>query len=767
MLYLDATAPISERVADLLSRMTINEKVMQTVGIDPVSLIVDPVEIPALIKSGKLLNQTICVRMADGIGALQLPGKNMSPVESGMYRNILQRYLQEHTRLKIPALSHEECLNGQLARGATMFPRPIGLAGSFNPELVERVYSAIGHETRMRGGHQAFTPVLDIGRDPRWGRIEETFGEDTYLVTQMGLSAVRGLQGSEKGVAHDHVVSSPKHFVGYAQGAGGRNFAPTLLTHRAMMDEIMPPFQAAIEQAGAKGIMPSHADIDGVPCHGSHWLLTELLRETWGFDGIVVSDYNDVLRLDILHHVAENPTEAAAMGLKAGVDMDVPSGSAYEYLLQAIDEAPDLLPYLDQAVSRILTLKFELGLFENPYVDVQKIAEIVNNDAQKAVAYEAATQVPILLKNDADILPLCKESLQTIAVIGPNADPVEFSYYSERPNVGVSILDGIREKVGDTCEVLYAQGCHVTKFTKAMETELDVLATNPTLYTPEEEVDSIAQAVEIAQRSQLAIVCLGGSPNASREAVTLEKHYGDNTNLDLIGQQNELLRAIAQTGVPIVLVLINGKPLSCSYAYQTANAVLEGWYLGQETGHGIADILFGDVNPSGRLPVTIVRSAGYLPGYYSQKATSFLKGYIFEEEGPLFWFGYGLSYTSFAYSNMRLSAESMHATERITASVEVTNTGKRTGQEVVQLYISDVHASVVRPERELKGFAKISLLPGETKTVSFEIDQAMLAFTGADGQKRAESGLFKIRIGKDCQSVESLDLWMDETSERR
>ncbi len=758
MLYQNPQACIDARVSDLLSRMTLTEKIMQTISIDPTSLAVCEESRPVLFEKNELLDESLQALLKDGVGSFQLPGKNMTPVESGMYRNILQKHVQTHTRLKIPVLSQEECLNGQLARGATMFPRPIGMAGSFHRDLAQRVYDAIGRETRARGGHQAFTPVLDIGRDPRWGRIEETFGEDTYLVTQMGLSAVKGLQGGENGVEPTHVISSPKHFVGYAQGAGGRNFAPTILSKRALMDEVLPPFHAAVTKAHAKGMMPSHADIDGVPCHASHALLTELLREQWGFDGMVVSDYNDVMRLATLHHIAEDPTQAAAMALRAGVDMDIPSGSGFKHLLQAIQQDPTLENVLDVAVSRILTLKFELGLFENPYVDLHNIETIVNCDAHQKLALEAAQEIPILLKNKNDILPLQVEQCKRIAVIGPTADPVEFSYYSERPNIGVSILDGIRDKVGDRCNVRAAQGCYITKPMKAMETELDVLAMNPELYTLEEEAQRIAQAVEIAQQSDVAIVCLGSSPNASREAVGAEGFYGDNTNLDLIGQQNALLKAIAQTGVPIVLVLINGKPLSCAYAYETADAVLEGWYLGQQTGRGIADILFGDVNPSGRLPVTIVRNAGYLPGYYSQKATSFLKGYLFEPEGPLFHFGYGLSYTTFEYSNLRISSACMREDETVIVSVDVKNTGNMHGKEVVQLYISDVNASVTRPERELKGFEKVFLNINETKTVSFAIDSSMLAFTGLDYNKTIERGLFKILIGAACNDVQEIEL---------
>ncbi len=758
MIYKDSSKPIETRVQDLLSRMTLDEKIAQTLSINPVMLAVAPEKQAELLENGKITDENLVELMKNGMGSLQLPGKNMAPKESGMYRNILQKHLMENTRLQIPFLSQEECLNGQLAKGATMFPRPIGMAGSFDRELVQEVYSAVGNEARARGAHQAFTPVLDIGRDPRWGRIEETFGEDTYLVAQMGLSVVKGLQGGANGVKDGHIISSPKHMVGYAQGAGGRNFAPTTVSKRELHDQILPPFKTAVKEGGALGIMPSHADIDGVPCHGNHWLLTELLKEEWGFKGIVVSDYNDIERLDILHHVAQDTTQAAAMGLKAGMDMDVPAGSAFRHLAKAIECDASLIEHLDNAVARILRLKFALGLFENPYVDIDKIEDVVNCEKHIELAKKAARKVPILLKNENKTLPLQKGKTANIAVIGPTAHPVEFSYYSERPNIGVSILDGIKEKAGENCNVAYEMGCHITKNSSAMETELDAEIENPTLYSFEEEKESIEKAVEIAKNSDVAIVCLGGSPSTSREAVTLMAHYGDNAHLDLVGQQNELLRRVLQTGTPTVVVLINGKPLSCEYVYNNAHAVLECWYLGTQTGTGVADILFGDVNPSGKLPVTIARSAGHLPSYYSQKATAFLKDYLFEKEGPLFWFGYGLSYTEYDYSNLRLSSPQIKKGESITVSVDVKNTGERDGEEIVQLYVSDIQASVVRPSIELKGFEKVFIKAGETKTVVFEIKTDMFEFTGLDYKPTIESGEFKISVGKNCKDVLTAEL---------
>ncbi|SHI09226.1 glycoside hydrolase family 3 N-terminal domain-containing protein, partial [Clostridium grantii] len=402
------------------------------------------------------------------------------------------------------------------------------------------------------------TPVLDIGRDPRWGRIEETFGEDTYLVSRMGVSVVKGLQGGSDGVRENHIISSPKHFAGYAQVAGGRNFAPTDIPLRVFRDEILPPFKAAVMEANAMGIMPSHAEIDGVPCHGNKWLLTEILRNEWGFKGIVISDYNDAERLAILHNVAVDREEAAVKALDAGLDMDIPIGSAYIYLLNAVKKNKKVEKLLDQAVSRILKVKFELGLFENPFVNPDEAHKLVNCDKHKAIAKKAADKTVILLKNENNLLPLDKKTIKSIAVIGPNADPIEFSYYSHRPNLGNSILDGIKAKAQDDCKIIYEKGCEITKKVMVIETETEVVSKNPELYTLEEETESIAKAVEAARKSSVAIVCIGGSPMSSREAVTLQKSYGDNAHLDLVGQQNELVKQVLATGTPTIVVLING-----------------------------------------------------------------------------------------------------------------------------------------------------------------------------------------------------------------
>lgn len=762
MNYQNKELPIKERVEDLLSIMTLEEKLAQTISIDTTTLLVDEDKEDGLFDAGVLLDENIKSLLVNGIGAFQLPGRRMTPERSAIYRNILQKYVQDHTRLKIPVLSQEECLMGQLAKGSTMFPRPIGLAGTFDTDLVTEIYDAIGKETRARGGHQAFTPVLDIGRDPRWGRFEETFGEDTYLVTRMAVSVVKGLQGGCDGVSNTNIISSPKHFAGYGQCAGGRNFAPTDIPLRQFRDEILPPFKAAVMEAKAKGIMPSHSEIDGIPCHGNKWLLTSVLRDEWGFDGIVISDYNDALRLDVLHHVEADTESGAIKALEAGLDMDIPNGSAYESLLEAAKKSKKVEELINRAVSRILTVKFELGLFENIMVDTDKAKELVQCNEHIALAKKAADKTVILLKNQEDLLPLNTDDLNSIAVIGPNADPVEFSYYSARPNIGVSILDGIKAKVGDQCEVVYEQGCRITKQKEVIETETENIIRNPVLYSLEEELETIEKAVELAKKSDVAVVCIGGSPSTSREAVTLQKNYGDNASLDILGQQNELLRRVIATGTPTVVVLINGKPLSCTYVYEHAPAVLEGWYLGQETGSAMADILFGDVNPGAKLPVTIARSAGHLPAYYSQKPTGVLKDYLFEVEGPLFPFGFGLSYTSFEYNKMKLSKSNVKIDENVEVSVEVTNTGDRAGDEVVQLYIRDNVASVTRPVKLLKGFKRITLKAGETQRVEFTLTPKDFEFTGVDYKPTVEAGTYNIMVGSSSVDYDMLVLTVED-----
>lgn len=740
--YKNTRIPVGERVENLLQQMTLEEKVAQTMSCQRKD--------DELREDGTLVPGQLSDILKHGIGSIQLPGRFYEPRKSAAYANALQKYILENTRLGIPVLIQEECLNGHVAQGATVYPRPIGLAGTWDTDLVEEVFSTIGLEARARGGHQAFTPVLDVARDFRWGRVEETFGEDTYLCTRMGVAAVKGLQGGVSGANPEHIIASPKHFAGYAQAAGGRNFAPTDIPERAFKDQILPPFKAAVMEAGAMGIMPSHAEIDGVPCHGSKRLLTGILRDEWGFEGIVVSDYNDVERLAILHHVVENREQAAVKALEAGLDMDLPSGSAYIYLIEAAKKDKKVENLIDRAVRRILRVKFMLGLFENPYVNPDRAEEITNCSKHKELAKKAADKTVILLKNDNNLLPLDRKKIKKIAVVGPNAHPVHFSYYSPRPNVGISVLDGLTAKVGKEIEILYTKGCSITRSVDAMVTELDLNEKKihqSRLYQPSEEIESIAEAAEIAGQADVAIVCVGGSSSESSEAAFAKGHLGDRADLDLIGQQNALVKAVLETGTPTIVVLIHGRPLSCTYITEHVPAILEGWYLGQETGSAIADVLFGDVNPGGKLPVTIPRSVGHLPAYYSQKPTGQFKEYLFTDSTPLYPFGYGLSYTTFSYNNLRVIPEKILSGQNAEVSVEITNTGDCMGDEVVQLYIHDKISSVTRPVKELKGFRRVTLKPGETQQVTFTITPDQLSFTNKDYHTVVEPGEFEVMVG--------------------
>lgn len=741
-IYKNIKLSYEARVDDLLNRLNIDEKIAQLVSISQIQidrLDEENFEIKNLEKKVK-----------HGIGAIQLPAKNFPPELGAKIINKIQEIIMSLGNYNIPALIHEECLSGQVAKGATMFPKPIGLACTFDEELVKSIYDAIGKETKARGGNQAFTPVLDIARDPRWGRYEETFGEDTYLVGRMGLAAVTGLQGGTNGVNSEHIVSSVKHFAGYAQSDGGRNFAPSVISNRKFIDEILPPFKIAIKDGKAGGIMPSHSELDGIPCHCNKELLTDLLRKVWGFDGIVVSDYNDVERLNILHYVAKDRKEAAVKALIAGVDMDIPTGNAYKYLSEAVNENKEIEEYINSSVRRVLLMKFKLGLFDNPFVDPKKACALVRCEKHNLLARKAAEESIVMLKNN--ILPLNISKTKKIAIIGPCAHPVHFSYYSTAPHEGVSILDGIKDHVGNTTDILYSEGCRLTKQEFTMETELDTILLNePELYTYEEEKENIEQAVDAARNSDLAVVCLGGSASTSREAIFFNNISGDNDSLELVGYQEKLLEEISKVNQNVIVIIVSGKPYSNESIYKNSKAVLQCFYAGQATGTAIAGILFGLVNPSGKLPVSIARNVGQLPVYYSQKQTGSFKNYLFAERGPLFPFGFGLSYTTFEYKNLMLDKQIIDTNDKLSISVTVINTGRTYGEEIVQLYISDLISSVTRPIKELKRFKRVNLNPGQEAIVEFELLEEDLRFTRLDMTYGSEDGEFKVMVGPNSQ----------------
>jgi beta-glucosidase len=634
--------------------------------------------------------------------------------------------------------------------GSTIFPVPLAMASSWNPDLVEKAFACAGREARARGAHEAHTPVLDLGRDPRWGRIEETFGEDTHLVTRMGLAAVKGLQGGPEGEPGTrHVIASPKHFAGYGQVAGGRNFAATPLDSRTLHDDVLPPFKAVVQEAHCLGMMASHCDVEGVPAHGNRWLLTQLLREQWGFQGYVVSDYNDVPRLQFFQRVAETVEDACDMALSAGMDVDLPVSQAYQYLEVVIRERPDLERHLDESVRRVLRLKFKLGLFENPFVDETEAGRVVGCQAHRDLAEEMAIESIVLLKNENRILPLRTEAISSIAVLGPNADSRQVGNYTVSGSGIVSILEGIRIAAGDEVDVTYAAGCAIAEV--GWDGRQSILTQSAMAH----EEASISQAVAMAERSDVAVVCIGGTTETCREAFFVDGIKGDRATLGLLGNQLELVRRVVQTGTPTVVVLQGGRPFSIPEIDGMPVALLNTFYLGQAGGTALSKILFGMANPSGRLPVTVPRSVGQLPVYYSQKAISFYKDYLDETPGPLYPFGYGLSYTEFEYMELRLEKTAKSLDEDVEFTVRIRNQGPMDGAEVVQVYLRDRVASVVRPDKLLVAFRKVVRKAGEEQCLRFILNPGRdMSFTGSDGKRGPEAGTFDLEVGRSSSDTQ-------------
>jgi beta-glucosidase len=674
-----------------------------------------------------------------GIGQVARQRERKGPREGALFANALQKWLIENTRLGIPAIFHDEILHGHMAQGSTSFPQPIALASSWDPDFISKVFTAAALETRARGSHQVLGPNLDVAREPRWGRTEETYGEDPYLVSRMAVAIIKALQGSGPGVDGDHIIATAKHFAAHGQPEGGTNIAPANYSERVLREFFLPSFEAAVKEAGVMSVMASYNEIDGVPSHANKWLLEKVLREEWGFNGYIVSDYYGIPQLESLHHVAGNKAEAARLALEAGVDIELPDPDCFPILVQLVKEGKVAGARIDRAVARNLRAKFLLGLFENPYVDPDRAVKVTNSQAHRDLAADAARRSIVLLKNENNLLPLDRNGLKSIAVIGPNADRVHLGGYSDNPGRGISVLQGITDKVGSKIKINYAIGCKITKEGG------DWWADTSHLSDPAEDNKLIAQAVEIAKAADLAVLVLGGNEDTNKEGWA-DNHLGDRDNLDLVGRQNDLVKAVLETGKPTIVLLINSGPLSVNYIAEKVPAILEGFYLGQETGVAVADVLFGDYNPAGKLPVTFPRSVGQLPSYYNRKPTA-KRGYLFTSKEPLFPFGYGLSYTTFEYSNLKLSAPKIRPAGQTKVSVTVANTGKRAGDEIVQLYIHDLVSSVTRPVMELKAFKRISLAPGESKTVEFMITPDKLSFFDLNMNRTVEPGWFDIMVG--------------------
>ncbi len=742
--YRNPKLPVKTRVKDLLSRMTIEEKVAQLMGlwrggIDEFDFefLKDPAKKKELFEKG-----------AHSIHPTFLGVKDTVEI-----RNMIQKYFVEETRLGIPVLFVDEGQHGMMRPETTVFPQAIGLACSWDPDLFKEVYSVVAKEIRTRGGHLVLSPVIDVCRDPRWGRVEETYGEDPYLNSILSIAAVKGFQGSSNGkIARSHVAATLKHLVGHGQPEGGQNTAPANYSLRTLYDYHMPPFAACIKHAKPLNLMPSYNEVDGVPSHANKWLLKDVLRKQWGFKGMVVSDYYGVEQLANKHFVANDNKDAARIAFNCGVQYEFPQANAYRYLPALLKEGKIKKADIDNAVAQVLELKFSLGLFENPYVDLQNAIKVTKDPASDKLALKAAHESIVLLKNEK-LLPLSKTEYKKIAVIGPCAKYVSFGGYSGEPYSKVSLYDGIKKKVGSKTEILYSEGCKITSNLTIpyFNWKLDEIK----FPAREENMKLISQAVNVAKKAEVIILAIGENEHLCREAWA-KTHIGDNMTLDLFGQQEDLVKAIVELGKPVVVYLMNGRPLSINYIAQNVPAIIEGWYMGQQTGTAAADIIFGDVNPSGKLTITVPKSAGQLPMFYNFKPSAQANEYLSQDNLPLYHFGYGLSYTKFRFDNLKLSKRKIRKNETVTVKVDVSNTGRYAGDEIVQLYIRDKVSSVTRPVKELKGFKRISLKPGETKTVALEIKPEQLAFHNIDFKFVVEPGEFEIMVGNSSRDVDLL-----------
>jgi beta-glucosidase len=729
---------VERRVADLLGRMTLEEKLAQLVCLWEQRPLVGPQT--GNSKGGDFSPEKARATLKDGVGQIARQREGKEPREAAQFANALQKWLVEETRLGVPAIFHDEILHGLMAPKGTSFPTPIALASSWDTDLVSRVFTAAALETRARGSHFVLGPNLDLAREPRWGRTEETYGEDPYLVSRMGVAAIRAIQGEGPNVDGEHVIATAKHFAAHGQPEGGTNIAPVNVSERVLREYFLPSFEAAVKEARVMSVMASYNEIDGVPSHANRWLLQKILREEWGFDGLVASDYYGIPQLESLHHVAADKVDAARLALEAGVDAELPDPDCYPALLRLVKEGKVPVALIDRAVARNLRAKFLLGLFENPYVDPERAARVTNSAAHRALAAVAARRSITLLKNEGNLLPLDRARLKSVAVIGPNAERAHLGGYTD-PNQGrgVGVLEGVRAKLGEGVKVNYAKGVHITREGG------DWWADTSHLAEAAEDEKLIAEAVEVAKSSDVALLVVGGNEDTNKEAWA-DNHLGDRDSLDLVGRQDDLVRAVLATGKPVVVLLVNSGPLSINYIAEHVPAVLEGFYLGQETGTGVADVLFGDYNPSGKLPVSFPRTVGQLPVYYNQKPTA-RRGYLYASKEPLFAFGHGLSYTTFEYSNLTVSPARITPGGRARVSVTVRNTGRRAGDEVVQLYVRDLVSSVTRPVKELKDFRRVSLAPGASETVAFDVTPDKLAFFNLNMERVVEPGWFDLSVG--------------------
>jgi len=756
-IYKQASQPVSIRVADLLQRMTTEEKVAQ-LGAQWLILSQDGNHQERELEMGqKSQSRTLAQKLQYGLGQITRPlGTTTVNADEGVKAlNQLQKFLVEETRLGIPAIPHEECLVGLMSQGATLYPSSLNYGHTWNPELIEQVADDIGRQVRMVGVKQGLAPVLDVSRDVRWGRTEETLGEDPYHTGIIATSYVKGLQGPKR-----DIYATLKHYVAHSASEGARNHAPVNLGFRELNDTFMLPFEMAVKLGKAGSVMPAYHDIDGEPCHASKHLLTDVLREQWGFDGLVVADYGGIELLASHHAIADSPISAAALAFNSGLDIELPDDKCSERVLEAIEQGLISTDKLDEIVSRILKTKFELGLFEQPYTQVP--TESLSNSASEKLAYQVASESAVLLKNDG-ILPLSNK--RKIAVIGATADdplallggysfPVHL-ILNDQQSQGAeldSLLTAFQHQFDD---VHYHKGCDILNDRQAnapvFPGDVDLAVAQSMTSPISQDSSHISGVLSVAKASDAVVVCVGDLAGLFQTGTIGEG--SDTDTLALPGVQQELLDTLLDSGVPVIVLVTGGRPYQLGRAEGEASAILYGWAPGQEGARALVDIITGKVNPSGRLTVSIPKNVGAVPYFYNHKLKS-AGTPIAYHFGSAYNFGFGLSYTTFDYSQFELQRDTLSMSDDVTVSVTVTNTGEFDGCEVVQVYVRDKLCSVVKPVKELKGFHKVNLQAGQSKKLTFTIPVDMLNFTNGFGQRVVEGGDFDIMIGRSSNQIE-------------
>jgi beta-glucosidase len=758
-LYKNPRASMAARLEDLMARMTLDEKIMQLQCVwQQKNLIQDA--------STAFSAELAAARYPHGLGMLARPSDrqkgaggaagdsgqlvNRNALETATYVNAAQKWAIEQTRLGIPLLMHEEALHGYAAVDATSFPQAIGLASSFDPALVTEVFSVAAREMRARGANLALAPVVDVAREPRWGRIEETYGEDPMLCGEIGKAAVRGFMGDTLPLAPTKVLATLKHLTGHGQPENGTNIGPAAVGERMLREDFFPPFEKIIRETNVSAVMPSYNEIDGVPSHANHWMLTTVMRGEWGFKGAAVSDYFAVRELITRHKLVATPAEAALRAIKAGVDIETPDAQGFDTLAAAVKAKRLTVAAIDVAVRRVLKMKFDAGLFEAPYVDAALADSLTATPDALALARRAAVRSAVLLKNANNTLPLDAKKIGRVLLLGTHARDCPIGGYSGTPRHVVSVLEGLQaEAKAQGFALAYSEGVRITEQHLWGQSQINFTP-------PEVNARLILEAVEAAKSADTIIMVLGDNEQTSREAWA-DNHLGDRETLDLMGQQNDLAKAIFDLGKPTIVLLLNGRPMSVNLLAERADALIEGWYMGQQTGNAVADLLFGRANPGGKLPVSVARSVGQLPVFYNHKPSA-RRGYIDGSTKPLYPFGFGLSYTSFAIGAPRLARARIGAGEATEVLVDVTNTGKRRGDEVVQIYVRDDVSSVTRPVLELKRFERVTLEPGETRSLRFAIKPSDLWFYNTEMKRVVEPGTFTIFAGASSVDLKPVTL---------